>query len=147
MKKSKVFIGIFVPFLVWMGGMQFAFAHGAPQGTDPASRMMQQVEEETLNDSKRHEEMEKLMEKMMAGTLTEEETRTLSVFMRENPGAASVMMGRMMGMGRFGSLGMMPCGYGGGFGLWHIFAGFGFVVWVVVGVLLVLWLWRQLRRR
>ena len=51
------------------------------------------------------------------------------------------------------ALGMMGWGYGGGygmmgdFGFWGWILSLGAIVWVVVGVLLIVWLWKQIEKR
>jgi len=59
--------------------------------------MMQQVENQALG-STLHEEMECLMEKMMSGNLSQEETNRMVDLMSQYPGPGSMMMGRIMGM-------------------------------------------------
>tara|TARA_B100000745_G_C20114333_1_gene381430 strand:+ start:691 stop:1233 length:543 start_codon:yes stop_codon:yes gene_type:complete len=102
--------------------------------------MMQQIEDQALGDEL-HEEMESLMTKLMAGNLTESEINRVVELMDENPGPGSMMMGRMMGMGTFGSginsfnknsmTGYEMSGFGGG--IFMIL----FWVLVVVGIIVL----------
>jgi len=48
----------------------------------------------------------------------------------------------MMGYGGFGGYGMMS-----DFGFWGWFLGLGAIVWVVAGVLLIIFLWKQITKR
>lgn len=64
--------------------------------------MMRMIEDQALGDEL-HEEMEELMIKMMAGDLTEVEAGRIIEFMDQHPGPGSMMMGRMTGIGTFGS--------------------------------------------
>ncbi len=69
---------------------------------EPGFMMMQQVEDQALGDQL-HEEMEDLMIKMMSGDLSQSQTDRMVELMDQYPGPGSMMMGRMMGMGTFGS--------------------------------------------
>ncbi len=64
--------------------------------------MMQQIEDQALGDEL-HEEMEDLMTKMMMGDLSQTEVDRLVELMDQYPGPGSMMMGRLAGMGTFGS--------------------------------------------
>ncbi|MDD1719956.1 MAG: hypothetical protein LUQ25_07855 [Methanoregulaceae archaeon] len=119
-----------------------------------------------------HEEMEDLMEKMMRGTLNETEQERLITFMNERPGPYGMMVSRMMGgwaqgegaccqqygttgtgygMRGYGS-GMMGDGSGApviwAAGLGFLaFAGIVLLVWLVVGVLLIIFLWKRISEK
>ena len=111
--------------------------------------MMTRVEERALGDDI-HEEMEDLMEKMMAGNLTDAEESRLVTLMNEYPGPYGTMLSRMM----YGSLpsgaysgaggwmyGMMGSGTVG-LALWTlgILTFLNLVVWLVGGVFFIQWL-------
>jgi uncharacterized membrane protein len=49
-----------------------------------------------------------------------------------------------------GSYGMMGFGggmHGGLFGIWSLVMSIGFVLWLIVGGLLVVWLWQQINKK
>lgn len=132
------------------------FAHGgADTGGDFG--MMREIEDKALGNEL-HEEMEGLMTKMMSGAMTEQESERMLELMNNYPGPNGMMMGRMMAtQGMVGSpagttTGMMN-GYGMmsrgalamGFWGWLIIA--PYIVWTLVGVLAVLWLWRQIKNK
>jgi len=132
MKKLLLLIMIlgFMPLL--------SFAHGAE---DSANSMMPMVAGE-----EQREEMEALMKKMMVnGTLSEEEADRMIAIMNE-PMPRGGMMG-MMGMPM--TRGMMS-GFSGGM------LGFGFmpflfllttIVWLLVGIVALVWLVKKVRER
>lgn len=113
--------------------------------------MMGRAEERAL-DNATHEEMEELMEKWMDGTITPAEEDRLLELMNENPGPSQMMYqrldrdryeedgwgpGHMMGWDEGMSTGMFLLMMGGA-------VLFG-IVWLIVGLLAILWLLRQLR--
>jgi hypothetical protein len=110
--------------------------------------MMRTIENRALGDDL-HEEMEDLMVKMMAGTMTEAEAQRMVELMDQYPGAQSMMMGRMMGMNGVGDFDMMPFGTGGGFdtSVWAWVAGLTSLVWLAAGVLAVIWLGKQIIKK
>jgi hypothetical protein len=105
-----------------------------------------------------HDEMEDLMAKMMAGNLSAAEQSRMLAIMDQYPAASDMMFVRMSG-------GYGPAGYGmmGGYGPAYSLTGgtgmmdFGlmsvgallfilfFIVWLVAGILLVIWLLQQLK--
>ena len=116
------------------------------QGIGPG--MMTRVEERALGDDI-HEEMEDLMEKMMAGNLTDAEESRLVTLMNEYPGPYGTMLSRMM----YGSWppgvystsgGWMYTMMGGtvGLALWTlgILTFLNLIVWLVAGVFFIRWL-------
>lgn len=96
------------------------------------------------------EEMEDIMLKMMNGeTLTDEEWQEMSEFMESHHGSYMPMMG-FMGFGQnnfpMGGQGMMwGAGSGGSFLYWIFYA--TTLIWLLVGILLVLYLFRKLNTR
>jgi len=116
--------------------------------TDAGYGMMRTIETRALGDEL-HEEMEDLMVKMMAGTMTEVEAQRMVELMDQYPGAQSMMMSRMMGMNGFGGFGMMPFGGGNSFGssTWVWVAGLTSFVWLAAGALVVVWLGKQIVKK
>lgn len=149
MKTINIFIiigFIAIPFLVG--------AHGASnieetQGSGMG--MMRYIEESALENNELHEEMEVLMEKMMAGTMTEEEADKMTAFMRESPGPGAMMMGRMMGGGMVANKNIGAGGMMNGFGMFGsglgggIMVGYGIstiLLWVfLILASIALWKW------
>ncbi len=132
-----------------------ALAHGEASG-DADFGMMRFIEDQALGDEL-HEEMESLMVNMMAGTLTDAESERLVELMRQYPGPQAMMASRLVGMryggdqasrwpqGMMGGYNMMS--WGGGFGgFWMLFAWLGSLIWLTVGVLAVVWLWKQITK-
>jgi hypothetical protein len=139
MKKLLIFISIL------LGIPLFAGAHGTEGDfgdIQTGAGMMQYIEDKALGEEL-HEEMEELMVKVMAGTLTEEESGRLAELMDQYPGPMGMMMDRMMGMGTTGfGTGMVGVG-----SFWVWIVGLTTAVWLVVGVLAVMWLWKQIRKQ
>lgn len=113
--------------------------------------MMGRAEERAL-DNATHEEMEGLMERWMDGTITPAEEDRLLELMDEHPGP-SQMMFRRLDCDRSGESGWGPgqmIGWGDGMSTALailIMGGVALlgVVWLLVGLLAILWLLRQLR--
>lgn len=141
--KKPIFISVLSLFLL-------PFVVGAHGGSasnfnelQAGSEMMEYIEEQSLG-ADLHAEMEALMEKMIDGTMTEEETGQIISFMKENPGPYNMMMNRIGMMNQSSSY--------GGFG--HMFTGGGLswlmgiwsVIWLAIGVLVILWLWKQVTK-
>ncbi|MDP3900861.1 MAG: hypothetical protein Q8Q38_00765 [bacterium] len=134
----------------------FPFAAGAHAGdagdAGTGFGMMRTVEDRALGDEL-HEEMESLMVKMMAGDMSDEEAGRMIELMDENPGPYGTMMGRMMGMQFAGTstlgqpLGMMSWGAMGSGGFWPLLLLFAGIVWLVVGILAIVWLSRQINKK
>lgn len=109
--------------------------------------MMHYIEDQALGDEL-HEEMEDLMVKMMSGTLTEEEAERLTELMQEYPAPHAMMMNRFGMMDdAYGASGWM--GHHGSFGhagssAWAVLVLLPWLVWVIVGVLAAVWLWKQI---
>ncbi|MEN6517935.1 MAG: hypothetical protein ABFC38_07045 [Methanospirillum sp.] len=133
-------------------GMMTGTGYGMMNGTGYG--MMQTVEERSMNASD-HAEMQGLMEKMIAGTMTPTEQDRLVQLMNQYPAGYSTMLSRMTGYGT-GTCGMdgtfwqsMPY-YG-----WMlimmplamIFGGLFLLVWLIVGILAILWLLGLIRKR
>jgi hypothetical protein len=112
--------------------------------------MRERAEERAL-DNATHEEMEELMERWMDGTLTPAEEDRLLELMDEHPGP-SQMMWQRFARGRSGETGWSPghmFGWDGGMSagmlLLMIGAALLGLVWLLVGLLAILWFLRQLR--
>jgi len=126
-------------------------AHGATmnlEGIADGPSTMLYLEEQALG-SELHEEMEKLMESMLAGNLTQEQAVRMTELMNEYPGPHAVMMNRLGGLSSInGGWGMMSFGPGAGWGTaWAWLMLFGLVVWVVVGILTAVWLSKTISKR
>lgn len=130
----------------------FAAAHGASMmgfsNDYTGPEMMTYIEDQVLGDDL-HAEMEGLMEKMIGGELTQTEANRLTTLMQEYPGPYGMMMGRI-GMtqgfgGGYGSShnmmwgGHMGYGYAGGYTLVHWLCALTVFVWLIVGLLAILW--------
>lgn len=134
-------------------------------------RMMESVEISAMGGSM-HDEMQGLVTRMMAGSLNSTDQARMVEIMNKYPGASNMMMTRMMGgngqgwsgyPGMMGGTGQdwngypgMMGGYGatGGAGMMNTgFMSLGvilvvlfFVVWLVVGILAIIWLVKQLQK-
>jgi len=114
-----------------------------------ASRTMRDIEDRALG-SELHEEMESLMAKMMSGSLTEEETGRITEIMNQYPGPSAMMMNRFggaMGTGSSAGWGMMSFGGMNAFGFWYWISTLVVVVWLAVGILLIVWLWKKINKK
>jgi hypothetical protein len=102
--------------------------------------MMFYIEDQALGDEI-HEEMESLMEKMMEGSLSQEEAEQLLILMEENPVPNSIMMNRLGMTNNFGS----P--YGHMFGGRYNFSGWLFtltvIIWFFVGLFTLSWFMKK----
>lgn len=119
-----------------------AFAHGGMMGVgsiDDGFEMMRYVEDQALGDEL-HEEMESLMAKMMSGSLTQEEQQRMVELMDENPGIGGMMSARMMGMVAASPAAGYGYMHGNGDFFGAVFYWFLMSIWFLVGVLLVVWL-------
>lgn len=106
--------------------------------------MMRYLEDQSLG-SELHEQMEGLMTKMIAGTLTEAEADQFVGLMNQYPGPTGMMMNRL---GGFGGWGMMGGGYRTSWaGFWFWFMSLGALIWLGVGALLLVWLWKQISKK
>jgi len=144
-------------------------------------QMMESVEVNAMGQPI-HDEMQGLVTKMMAGSISSSDQARMIEIMNKYPGASNMMMTRMVGgngqgwsgypgmmgtggvysgagmMGGYGATGGagMMGGYGatGGAGMMNTgFMSLGvilvvlfFVVWLVVGILLIIWLVKQLQK-
>ncbi|PIT92453.1 MAG: hypothetical protein COU08_02365 [Candidatus Harrisonbacteria bacterium CG10_big_fil_rev_8_21_14_0_10_42_17] len=118
-----------------------ASAHGVTNTTSGFG-MIQTIEDEALGDDLR-EEMENLMEKMITGTMTEEEQSRMLELMNQYPGPHGIMMNRFLNSdAAFDShMGMMSWGgmaYGGARTVWPWLIGLMYLVWLVVGILAII---------
>jgi len=117
-----------------------------PTASGMGPGMMGRAEERAL-DNATHEELEELMEKWMDGTITPAEEDRLLELMDERPGP-SQMMFRRLDRETWGGPGMM--GWDGGVSTGVLLLMMGGIallglVWLLVGLLAILWLLRQLR--
>lgn len=138
---NKIFMVLAVVVLLYPLSL---LAHGMEtQDTGTGFGMMRYIEDQALGDET-HEEMEELMEKMMEGELSQTEASRLVTLMGEYPGPYSTMMGRMMGM-RIGASpwGMMTTG--GSFLVWIVML--LYLVWLLVGILAIVWLWQNITKK
>lgn len=146
---------------IFIGALSFALAvpgvslaHGMMGDFDSlqtSPQMMEYVEDQALENDELHEEMEGLMEKMMEGNLSETEASRLAQLMDEYPGPMGMMMGRMNMMQNTwgGNWGMMQGFHNGasGIGLFLLwFIPLLWIVWLVVGILAIVWLWKQIQK-
>lgn len=109
--------------------------------------MMMYVEEGSI-DTETYARMEALMEKMLDGTMNEEEADQMVLLMRENPGPYNMMMGRMRAQDYIMD--------GSNTGMWdsHMFGGSpgwsgwfwqaGMLIWFTLGALLLVMLVKKL---
>jgi hypothetical protein len=138
-------------FSLVLGLPLLAMAHMGPVNFDSGDvpLMMRYVEDRVLGEEL-HEEMENLMLKMMLGQLTQSEADQLSDLMVQYPGPHGMMMYRLGASNwQQAGWGMMPWTVMGGFGLWNLWgwvSGLGMLVWLSVGVLLVVLLWKQINK-
>lgn len=137
-------LSFLIPFMVsaHMGPMNWSDVEEGDQ-----TGMMQYIEDKALG-TELHEKMEALMEKMMEGTLTEEEANELAGLAKEFPGPYGMMMGRFDGDGFGGKdfYGMHRGMWGGSMYGHSWVSGFSWlteIVWLIVGVLAIAWLWRR----
>ncbi len=102
-----------------------------------------------------HAEMQGLMEKMIAGDMTPAEQDRLVQLMNQYPAGYSTMLDRMTGSGT--GIISTDSGFWQGmpyYGMMLVFmpiamvlGGLFFLVWLIVGLLAILWLLDQRRRR
>lgn len=133
----------------------FVFGHGMMDfdSSFTGTEMMRYIEDRALPSDELHEEMENLMVKMMTGELTETEANRIVEVMNQYPGPMGMMMGRLgMMQGVWGgssSGGMMNWGSGfsiwAGAWMWLIFL--SVIIWLIVGILAALWLWKQIQKK
>lgn len=157
MKKTFLILSILlVSITLWPLGV---LAHGRTSSNSGESRampqnrfnMMRVVEDKALGDDV-HEEMETLMQKMMSGNLSKEETNRLVELMNQYPGPNAMMMNRMM-MGsqreeqHLCGMDMLAVpGISGIFGIGALLFILFHLVWGLVGILAVIWLWKKLSK-
>lgn len=138
-----------------------------------SARMMESVEVNAMGGPM-HDEMQGLVTRMMAGSLSSTDQARMVEIMNKYPGASNMMMTRMMGgngqgwsgypgmMGSYGqNYGMM--GTGGVYSSAGMMGGAGmmdaglmtggsilivlfFVVWLVVGILAIIWFVKQFQK-
>jgi hypothetical protein len=137
-----------------------------------SAQMMESVEVNAMGGPM-HDEMQGLVTKMMAGSLSSTDQARMVEIMNKYPGASNMMMTRMMGgngQGWSGYPGMMGTngqyygmmGTNGVYSCASMMGGAGmmdaglmtggsilivlfFVVWLIVGILLIIWLIKQLQ--
>jgi hypothetical protein len=145
-----------------MGGYGPTPTYGMMYGTGPTFGMtngtgygmMQTVEEQSMNATA-HAEMQGLMEKMIVGNMTPTEQNRLVQMMNQYPAGYSTMLNRMTGYGSG------TCG--GNAGFWQgmpyygmmlvimpiamVLGGLFLLVWLIVGLLAILWLLGRIPKR
>ena len=139
----------FLYFIVVILGLPlFAGAHGMMNFNEIQSGngMMQYVEEQAVG-SELHEEMESLMIKTLSGSLSEEEAGRMVELMNQYPGAGSMMMNRMVGTSSGLGWGMMGWGVNAFWNFWSVLTVLMYTVWLTVGILAVVWLWRNIAKK
>jgi|GEM_PF-3486466 len=133
-----------------------------------SAQMMQSVEVSAMGQSM-HDEMQGLVTKMMAGSLSSTDQARMVEIMNKYPGGSNMMMTRMMGgtgQGGSGYPGMMGTNgqnYYGMMGTGGVYSGAGmmdaglmtggsilivlfFLVWLIVGILAIIWFVKQLQK-
>ena len=141
------------PGLGMIYGQQFSDSSWEPG-------MMGYIERQALGNAT-YEEMESLMEKMMAGTLNETESSRLVQLMNDHPGPYGMMTSRFIA-GQGYTCGASPCPMTGGGGCggtgssWGIpgwmvggmaLIGILAIVWILVGMFLIVYLARALSKK
>lgn len=157
MKNKIMHFSLFLALALLVGATSPALAHMSGGGSDSMmgsgyyrNENMETLEEEMMG-AVRHERMEALMDKMLTGSLTGEEQQEMMSTMRDpnaGPGAISMMM-RMTGgqmMGGLGGWDESSYSMGAaGFWIWVMYL--TAVVWLIVGILAIIWLWQQIVSR
>lgn len=117
---------------------------GARGMMSPGSAQMMESVEVNAMGGPMHDEMQGLVTKMMAGSISSKDQVRMVEIMNKYPGASNMMMTRMMGTGGvYSSAGMMDAGLmTGGSILIVLF----FIVWLIVGILAIIWLIKQLQK-
>lgn len=141
-----------------------ALAHGGAMmdfdSIDDNFGIMRYIEDQAVG-GEAHEEMEDLMVKMLSGAMTQEEAQRMVELMDEYPGAGGMMSSRMMGMGMMGGgmLARQSLGDGGMGTNFGMMPGFGFMgtsgilfwlislVWLVVGILAIVWFIKKISKQ
>ena len=138
-----------------MGDMSFARYQTMEQMMGQGILSEMEEMEHMMMGEQQHERMEQLMEKMFAGNLSVEEQQEMVRMMRDDqagPGATNLMMRNMMShmaqrSGFFdddrimGSNNMM--GWGSTSSWLYSLTVF---VWLLVGVLAIVWLWKHVKK-
>jgi hypothetical protein len=127
------------------------------------AQMMESVEVSAMGYPM-HDEMQGLVTKMMTGGLSSTDQTRMVEIMNKYPGASNMMMTRMIGgngqgwnvypgmmgtgglysgAGMMGGAGMMNTGF---MSLGVVLVVLFFVVWLVVGILLIIWLVKHLQK-
>jgi hypothetical protein len=124
----------------------------------PGTQMMESVEVCAMGNEM-HDEMQGLITNMIAGNLNSSDQTRMVEIMNRYPGASNLMVTRMMG----GSVQGGWSGYQGMMGTGRLYNGAGmmgtgfmvlgvtlaalfYIVWLVVGILLIIWLVKQLQK-
>jgi len=131
---------VFVPSVV--------FAHTSDSDSlEVGGTMMNYVETTSVGDDI-HEEMELLMDKMIDGTLDEPGANRMVELMEEYPGPYNMMMSRVSGQNNdsYGANNGMWGGHMFGGGSWSWLMGVWSIIWLLLGVLGVVWLWKQVTK-
>ena len=156
MKIKKIFLAITLSAVFIMPAVSLANDY---VGSRAGFGMMEAAEEKIMG-VQAHEEMEDLMREMMSVDTrnvaeTEKIADKLAEMASKYPGAVNMMMSRFVvdnmmsnySPNRYGNMGMMG-DWGAGLGSpWYWIMFFGVLVWVVAGVLLVIWLIKQIGKK
>jgi len=143
MKIFQTFVLMFALFVTPL----LADAHGADSFSESwGPGMMMRFIEDGAVGSDAHEEMEELMERMFAGDLTEAQAQRMTELMEQYPGAYGMMMNRLGSGGTFGGM-FYPAGHMGAWGWFGLLFFFAWGIWIAVGLLVLLLLWRKLAEK
>jgi len=153
--KSITYIlsAIFLGAVLLSGMSQIAFAHGAEGDSNMMGlssgddTMMRNIEDQMVTDEV-YEEMEGLMEKMMDGTMGEDETGRMMELMQDNQVVGNMMMGRMMNVGASQGYNLanmhdrqMTQFHSGGYMIiWWLFGLLAFAFLILANIALLRWL-------
>jgi len=149
---NKSFSAVLVAIFVFVAFSGLASAHmmdDFSQASGDGIGTMRYLEDQVLG-SDAHEEMEGLMQKMLVGNLTESDSTRMVELMNEYPAPYGMMMNRMTAgssqyedhRGVFGSWGGMM-GYGFSWS-WSLMA-LIYIVWLVVGILVIVWITKKIK--
>ena len=135
----KYMFGALIAVALMTGG---AHAHMSGMMTgDVRYDTMRLIEDEALGSDELHERMETLMDRMMEGEeLSDAEIEEMVSYMHDYPGVHSMMMGRYVGGTSWGA--PMHAWGSGTYG-WDWFGKVTAVVWLLVGILALIWLARK----
>ncbi|OHA46375.1 MAG: hypothetical protein A3A80_03370 [Candidatus Terrybacteria bacterium RIFCSPLOWO2_01_FULL_44_24] len=161
MKPKHVLYSLAVAAIAFFGTVQYTNAHQSMTDNSFMRQMMgqqtlysmEQMEDQMMGDAN-HERMEELMDKLFAGTLSSEEQSEMTAMMQNQQTGAGAMLGmmgmmtsRMMQNAGIGNSSMMgfnyPMNVWGGTWLYSLLL----FVWLVVGILAAIWLFKQILKK